>query len=122
MGLFEFKTGSRKRSFGMAGLASLALVLAVGAPAQAAVKQAAKATQASEIAYDPAAIRGQLANGLRYVILPNAKPEKTVLLRLYIGTGSYEETDAERGAAQAFAQLALKQTRHFPGAKLTSGV
>lgn len=121
MGLVGFKTGSRKSWFGMAGLASLALILAVGAPAQAAMKQAAKGAQASDIIYDPAAIRGQLANGLHYVILPNAKPEKTVLLRLYIGTGSYDETDAERGAAQALAQLALEETRHFPSDKLKSG-
>lgn len=120
MGVIGLKAGSRNSWFGMAGLASLALVLAVSAPTQAAVKQAATATQVSDIAYDPAAVRGQLANGLRYVILPNAKPEKTVFLRLYIGTGSYDETDAERGAAQALAQLALEETRHFQGDKLKS--
>ena len=121
MGLIGFKTGSHKLWFGMAGLAALSLGLAVSAPTQAAVKLASTATQVSDIAYDPAAVRGQLANGLRYVILPNAKPEKTVLLRLYIGTGSYDETDAERGAAQALAQLALEETRHFPSEKLKSG-
>ena len=120
MGLFAFKTGSRKLWFGMAGLAALSLGLAVSAPTQAAVKQAAKGVQASDIAFDPAAVRGQLANGLRYVILPNAKPEKTVFLRLYIGTGAYDETDAERGAAQALAQLALEETRNFPSDKLKS--
>ncbi len=121
MGVIRFKTRSRKSWFGMAGLASMVLVLAFSAPTQAAVKQGAKGAQASDIAYDPTVIRGQLANGLHYVILPNARPEKTVLLRLYIGTGSYDETDAERGAAQALAQLALEETRNYPHDKLKSG-
>ena len=121
MGLFGFQAESRAVRIRMAGLAALCLSLAVSAPTQAAVKQAAKGVQASDIAFDPAAVRGQLANGLRYVILPNAKPEKTVLMRLYIGTGAYDETDAERGAAQALAQLALEETRNFPSEKLKSG-
>ena len=121
MGLIGFKTGSRKLWFGMAGLAALSLGLAVSAPTFAAAKRTTQAATVSDIAYDRAAVRGQLANGLRYVILPNPAPEKTVFLRLYIGSGSYDETDAERGAAQALAQLALEETRHFPSEKLKSG-
>ncbi|MDR3507431.1 MAG: insulinase family protein [Caulobacteraceae bacterium] len=56
---------------------------------------------------DPAVIQGILPNGLRYAILRNATPKGTVSLRLAIGTGSFDETAVEHGAAHFVEHMAF---------------
>ena len=40
--------------------------------------------------------RGELANGMKYFIAPNAKPEKRVYIRLVVNAGSLNEDDDQR--------------------------
>lgn len=108
---------SKRQTWSTALVFALASLVA-SAPVSAAPKAKGKIPEVSDIAFDPSAVRGELPNGMKYIVLPNAKPEKALSIRLYIASGSYDETDAERGAAQALAQLALDETQHFPGGTL----
>lgn len=63
---------------------------------------------------DPAIRRGMLANGLRYAIMPNATPAGGLSLRLAFDVGSFDETEAERGAAHFVEHMAFRATRRFP--------
>ena len=58
--------------------------------------------------------RGVLANGLRYVIRRNGRPEKRAELRLVVNAGSILEDDAQRGLAHFVEHMAFNGTKRFP--------
>lgn len=55
--------------------------------------------EVSDVPVDPGFTFGTLPNGMRYVLRENHTPENTAVVRLRIGSGSLEESDAERGLA-----------------------
>src|SRR6478609_6773263 len=63
---------------------------------------------------DPDITRGQLANGLRYYVLANRKPEKRAELRLVVKAGSILEEDDQQGLAHFVEHMAFNGTEHFP--------
>lgn len=62
---------------------------------------------------NPKVTTGKLPNGLTYYILPNAKPEKKVELRLVINTGSLSEDDDQQGLAHMAEHMAFNGTKNF---------
>ncbi len=62
---------------------------------------------------NPKVKTGKLANGLTYYILPNAKPEKKVELRLVINAGAINEDDDQQGLAHMCEHMAFNGTTHF---------
>ncbi len=56
---------------------------------------------------------GRLANGMRYFIRENARPEKRVELRLVVNVGSVLEDDDQRGLAHVLEHMAFNGTRRF---------
>jgi len=64
----------------------------------------------SDIPPDPAVHWGQLPNGLRYALRPNAEPQGRVSLRLLIEVGSIHEADHERGLAHFLEHMAFRST------------
>jgi zinc protease len=68
----------------------------------------------SDIAIDPAIHFGQLDNGLRYAILPNAEPPGRVSLRLHVGAGSLDEAEDQRGLAHFMEHMVFNGSRNFP--------
>ena len=101
-------------------LAAGFLALPWTAPAQSAPAAAAPAWahQGSDLAADPAAVWGQLPNGLRYVILPNAEPPGRASLRLYVDAGSLMEEDDQQGLAHFLEHMAFNGTKHYPNGEL----
>lgn len=63
---------------------------------------------------DPAAHFGALANGLRYVVLPNHEPKGRASLRLLVLAGSLNETDDQRGLAHFLEHMAFNGSEHYP--------
>ncbi|MDR1128300.1 MAG: insulinase family protein, partial [Treponema sp.] len=61
---------------------------------------------------------GVLPSGLRYYILPNARPENRAFLTLAVNAGSILEEDDERGLAHFVEHMAFNGTRRFPEAEL----
>ena len=55
---------------------------------------------------------------MRYVLYPNQTPRKVVSMRLYIGSGSLQETDAQQGLAHFLEHMAFNGTRHFPAGEM----
>ena len=51
------------------------------------------------IPFDPAVTTDTLANGLRYYIRPNERPDDRVLMQLAVRAGSVDETDEQQGLA-----------------------
>jgi zinc protease len=62
---------------------------------------------------DPAVRTGTLANGLRWFIRTNARPEKRAELRLVVNAGSVLEDDDQRGLAHFLEHMAFNGTRRF---------
>ncbi len=69
---------------------------------------------------DPQITMGKFANGLRYYIRPNKKPEKRAELRLVVKAGSILEDDDQRGLAHFVEHMAFNGTKNFPKHELIS--
>ncbi len=69
---------------------------------------------------DPRITVGTLANGLRYYIRRNTKPQGRAELRLVVNTGSVLEDDDQRGIAHLVEHMAFNGTRHFPKQEIIS--
>jgi zinc protease len=61
---------------------------------------------------------GTLANGLRYYILENARPENRAYLTLAVQAGSVLEKEDERGLAHFVEHMAFNGTARFPESEL----
>ncbi|MEA2115494.1 MAG: insulinase family protein [Thermodesulfobacteriota bacterium] len=68
----------------------------------------------SDLKPDPSQVFGTLANGLRYVILPNQEPKNRVGMYLNIQAGSLYETDDQRGLAHFLEHMLFNGTTHYP--------
>jgi zinc protease len=62
---------------------------------------------------DPNITVGKLANGLRYYIRENTKPENRAELRLVVNAGSILEDEDQQGLAHFLEHMAFNGTRHF---------
>ncbi|MGC9422227.1 M16 family metallopeptidase [Vibrio sp.] len=59
-------------------------------------------------------IRGQLPNGLQYILVKNARPENRVSLQLVVHAGSLDEEDDQKGIAHLVEHMAFNGTQHYP--------
>jgi len=74
--------------------------------------------ETSDLSPDPAVIFGRLDNGFRYLLMPNQRPENRVSLHLYIGAGSLNETEEQRGLAHFLEHMLFNGSTHFPPGEL----
>ncbi len=92
---------------------------AAGVPADAAFRESSRWAHAgSDLQPDPQATFGALANGLRFVLMPNAEPPGRASLRLYIDAGSLHEAEDQRGLAHFLEHMAFNGTKHFPAGQM----
>ena len=63
---------------------------------------------------DPQITIGKFANGMRYYIRANKKPEKRAELRLVVKAGSILEDDDQQGLAHLVEHMAFNGTKNFP--------
>ncbi len=94
-----------------------ALLLATAAPLTAQDTPGSEpvwAFETSDIAPDPAFVFGRLANGMRYIVRQNDRPEGTALVRLHVGSGSLSENENERGLAHFLEHMAFNGSRRIP--------
>jgi len=97
----------------------LGVSLALSAPtsSDAAAVTAPRATWAqarSDLPADPLVRFGVLPNGMRYAIMHNDTPKGASALRLRVGSGSLEESDAEQGLAHVLEHMAFRGSTHVP--------
>jgi zinc protease len=93
----------------------LGLVLATTAvPWQRAVAQVQAQSSTESMPVDPQITMGKFANGMRYYIRANKKPEKRAELRLVVKAGSVLEDDDQQGLAHLVEHMAFNGTSHFP--------
>ena len=94
----------------------LVALLCVGGAisADAAPKTAVWPHQSADIPPDPNVVWGQLDNGMRYVLLPNATPKDRVSLRMLVSAGSLMEREDERGLAHFLEHMAFKGSQNLP--------
>src|SRR5213596_480461 len=93
----------------------LTLALALVSCLTATRSQVARAQALTDaMPIDPQITMGKFANGLRYYIRANKKPEKRAELRLIVKTGSILEDDDQQGMAHLVEHMAFNGTKHFP--------
>jgi zinc protease len=63
---------------------------------------------------DPAVRFGTLPNGMRYAVMKNATPPKQASIRMRVGTGSLNETDAQQGLAHFLEHMAFNGSKNVP--------
>lgn len=72
----------------------------------------------SDLSPDPAIRFGTLPNGVRYALLHNNEPKNRASLRLHIGAGSFNETEAQRGVAHFLEHMAFNGSEHYAAGTL----
>jgi zinc protease len=82
--------------------------------ASAAAASAGTAPLSATIPDDPQITTGRFANGLRYYLRTNKKPEKRAELRLVVNAGSILEDRDQSGLAHFVEHMAFNGTKHFP--------
>ena len=78
-----------------------------------AASAAAQAPASSPLPVDPKVTIGTLANGIRYYIRTNTRPEKRAELRLVVNAGSILEDNDQRGLAHFIEHTAFNGTTNF---------
>jgi len=84
------------------------------APQPAATSPAATVPLTAVLPFDAQITTGQFANGLRYYIRKNKKPEGRAELRLVVNAGSILEDRDQAGLAHFVEHMAFNGTKHFP--------
>ncbi len=98
----------------------LAATCLVSAQQQATATQSQAQSLAQPMPVDPQITIGKFANGLRYYIRANKKPEKRAELRLVVKAGSILEDDDQQGLAHFVEHMAFNGTQHFPKHEVVS--
>ena len=93
----------------------LAVLLVTALPAAAQ-----SVALSARLPVDSAVVRGQLPNGVRYLIRRNALPLNRAELRLVVNAGSILEDDAQRGIAHFVEHMAFNGTKRFPKADIVN--
>ncbi|MDR9400158.1 MAG: insulinase family protein, partial [Psychroflexus sp.] len=70
--------------------------------------------ESKKIPQDPEVVSGELANGMKYYVRHNEKPEERVILRLVINAGSILERDDQQGLAHFMEHMNFNGTERFP--------
>src|ERR1051326_2975960 len=96
------------------GVALFAMPCFIGAQQPSGAATPLTAALSSKIPVDPQIITGTFANGLRYYLRANKKPENRAELRLVVNVGSLMEEDDQRGLAHFVEHMAFNGTKHFP--------
>ena len=94
--------------------AIVAALCVVGARQQAATISVQSTALTQQMPVDPQITMGKFANGMRYYIRANKKPEKRAELRLVVKAGSILEDDDQQGLAHLVEHMAFNGTQHFP--------
>ena len=84
------------------------------APPQTSTAPAASVPLDAPIPLDAQITTGRFANGLRYYIRKNKKPEGRAELRLVVNAGSILEERDQSGLAHFVEHMAFNGTKHFP--------
>src|SRR5205085_4412970 len=88
------------------------LSLAIGSRALVAAPEPEALTQ------DPTLLRGELENGLRYVIQRHGEPPGRATVWLHVHSGSMNETERQRGLAHYLEHMAFNGSKNFPPGSL----
>jgi zinc protease len=115
------------RRFALVGLVALALLPLLSlvsaqqaVPAGDAQAAAQAAVLTAPLPSDPQVTVGQFANGLRYYIRVNKKPENRAELRLVVNAGSVLEENDQLGLAHMVEHMAFNGTKHFAKQEIVS--
>lgn len=71
------------------------------------------AHERSDIPADPRVFFGELENGFRYILMPNAEPPQRISIKLWVNVGSLHEEDHEQGLAHFLEHAAFLGTHDF---------
>jgi len=63
--------------------------------------------------WEKSLVKGMLENGFKYTILKSSIPKERAELALYVGVGSLDEKEDQRGIAHLIEHMAFNGTEHF---------
>ena len=101
-----------RRHFLFVALLLITPILLTAGQRQAPTPQTAALSDSMPV--DPQITVGRFANGLRYYVRANKKPEQRAELRLVVKAGSVLEEDDQQGLAHFVEHMAFNGTKNFP--------
>lgn len=82
-------------------------------PVQLEAMEGRWAHERSDIPADPRVVFGELDNGFRYILMPNAEPPQRISIKLWVNVGSLYEQDHQQGLAHFLEHAAFLGTHDF---------
>ncbi|MBR5890388.1 MAG: insulinase family protein, partial [Akkermansia sp.] len=79
---------------------------------------AAESVALAELQEDPQLVKGELPNGVRYIIRPTAEPKGRASVRLFVNVGSLDEQEHEKGISHLLEHLVFNGSRSFKRGEL----
>ena len=79
---------------------------------------AAESAALAELQEDPQLVKGELPNGVRYIIRPTAEPKGRASVRLFVNVGSLDEQEHEKGISHLLEHLVFNGSRSFKRGEL----
>ena len=79
---------------------------------------AAESAALAELQEDPQLEKGELPNGVRYIIRPTAEPKGRASVRLFVNVGSLDEKEHEKGISHLLEHLVFNGSRNFKRGEL----
>jgi len=67
---------------------------------------------------DPSLVKGELDNGMHYIIRKHNNPAGKAVMWIHMSTGSLNETERQRGIAHYTEHMAFNGSEHFPPGQL----
>ncbi len=87
-------------------------------PCPAPEATAEQTTAEAPLKADPQLICGTLPNGMRYLIRPTKEPAGQASMRLYVETGSLNESEETKGISHFIEHMVFNGSRHFKRGEL----
>ena len=84
------------------------------APAHPASAPLAAPAEDAPLPVDPRLVRGQLDNGMNYIVVQHANPPGRATMYMHVSSGSLNEKDNQRGMAHYLEHMAFNGSKNFP--------
>ncbi len=93
---------------------SLAQATAEAVKVKAASSASAGIDLSAKLPTDPRLVKGELANGMKYIVMQHSNPPSRANMWIHISSGSLNETDKQRGIAHYLEHMAFNGSENFP--------
>ncbi len=113
-----YNAGMKPSALSLVLLPLMGGVLYAQAPAAVPSPASSETAAHAPLQADPQLLAGTLENGMRYLIRPTKEPAGQACMRLFVDTGSLNESEETKGISHFIEHMVFNGSRHFKRGEL----